>query len=95
LQNQAFSCIIGIRDVYPLPDAIKLQAMMDAGFESCSIPINIFLAIREIESWFLAEENHYNLINALLTVSQINRLVGFDITKLTTENIPHPSLILK
>jgi hypothetical protein len=95
LQNQSFSCIIGIRDVYPLLDAIKLKDMINNGFENYKTPIKIFLAIREIESWFLSEELHYQLVNPSLTVPVVNSIIGFDITAISTETLPRPSLTLK
>jgi hypothetical protein len=59
------------------------------------LPIEIFLAVREIEAWFLAEENHYRLIDDSLTVSKVNSIVGIDITTDSTETIDHPSFVLK
>jgi hypothetical protein len=96
LVKESFSFIIGIRDVYPLPDLDKLKSMIYTGLPTKAIlPIKIFLAVREIEAWFLAEENHYHLIDESLTISGVNTIVGFDITTNSTETIDHPSLILK
>jgi hypothetical protein len=96
LKIESFSYIIGIRDVYPLPDSIKLQTALNRNLPvEPAIPITIFLAVREIEAWFLAEENHYRLIEGSLTVPHVNSIVGIDITKDSTEAIDHPSLLLK
>jgi hypothetical protein len=96
LLRESFSYILGIRDVYPLIDLQKLKSML--GFRlpnDPSLPIAIFLAVQEIEAWFLAEENHYQLIDRSLTVPHVNSIVGIDITSDSTEVIDHPSLVLK
>ena len=49
----------------------------------------------EIEGWFLAEENHYSQIDSTLTIPLVNSIIGFDITKISTETIERPSLTLK
>jgi hypothetical protein len=96
LVKESFSFVVGIRDVYPLPDLNKLKSMIYSGLPTGAIlPVKIFLAVREIEAWFLAEENHYHFIDESLTVSKVNTIVGFDITTTSTETINHPSLTLK
>jgi hypothetical protein len=96
LVKESFSFIVGIRDVYPLPDLGKLKSMIYSGLPTGAVlPVKIFLAVREIEAWFLAEENHYHFIDESLTVSRVNTMVGFDITTTSTETINQPSLTLK
>jgi hypothetical protein len=95
LKYEAFSYIIGIRDVYPLPDIAKLKTMLNKNLPvEPEIPVKIFVAVMEIEAWFLAEENHYSKIDESLTIPIVNSMVGFDITIDSTESIKHPSLIL-
>jgi len=96
LMNESFSLIIGIRDVYPLPDLNIIKLMMNRELPiSAMLPIKIFFAVREIEAWFLAEEKHYPLIDESLTTSHVNKIIGFDIITNSTETIEHPSLALK
>jgi hypothetical protein len=96
LLGESFSYIIGIRDVYPLLDLQKLKSMLGLGLPNdSSLPIEIFLAVREIEAWFLAEENHYQLVDRLLTTHYVNSIAGIDITTTSTESIDHPSTVLK
>jgi len=96
LVKESFSYIIGIRDVYPLPDLELLRNIMHIGLPNdIKLPIKMVLAVREVESWFLAEENHYLLIDALLTTSFVNKMIGFDITTNSTETIDQPSITLK
>ena len=93
---ESFSFIIGIRDVYPLPDLDMLKSMMNRELPSNTmLPIKIFLAVREVEAWFLAEEKHYPSIDESLTIPHVNKIVGFDITTTSTETIDQPSLTLK
>jgi hypothetical protein len=93
LRVQAFSQIIGIRDVYPMLDAIKLKRNLKDGLPN-AIPVNIILAVQEIEAWFIAEETHYERISVLLTSEIVNSVCGIDISKETTEAIPHPAEML-
>jgi hypothetical protein len=93
---ESFSYIVGIRDVYPLRDLPKLKSMLNLELPSDpSLPVEIFLAVMEVEAWFIAEENHYQLIDRSLTVPHVNSIVGIDITINSTESIDHPSLVLK
>ena len=96
LKGESFTLIIGLRDVYPLPDADKLEFMMKIDLPDDSrLLIKIFLAVREIEAWFIAEEKHYRFIDELLSVPHVNKIVGFDIMTISTETINQPSLTLK
>jgi hypothetical protein len=45
----------------------------------------------EIEAWFLAEENHYSKINALLKPEYIALNAGFDPTAENTEKFDEPA----
>jgi hypothetical protein len=94
LLKQSFSSIIGIRDVYPLTDIIKLRQMMSANIPVSNIPIKIILAINEVEAWFIAEENHYQVISSILTINLVNSIAKIDIRKDTTETILHPAGVL-
>lgn len=96
LLRDSFSYVIGVRDVYPLSDLGKLKSMINSELpENAALPVRIFLAVREIEAWFLAEEQHYSLIDRSLTVPLVNSVVGFDITTVSTESIDCPSYVLK
>lgn len=94
LNREAFSLIVGVRDVYPLTDIQKLRTMIGKNMPTGNIPINIILAVNEIESWFIAEENHYQQLSKNLTISLVNYITNIDIQKDTTETIPHPAEIL-
>jgi hypothetical protein len=91
LTKASFSVIIGLRDVYPERDIEKLRRGMAYRIPTAGLPIKIILAIMEIESWFLAEENHYMELSPKMNYEEINRVIGLDIRYDSTESIYHPA----
>lgn len=89
--------IIGLRDVYPIPRAElhKLVMGLNCRLPQREIPILFILSVMELESWFLAEENHYLKINHSLTPIHIQSNFGFDPTTHNTELIDEPAITLK
>jgi hypothetical protein len=87
--------IIGLRDVYP-----ETKADVDKGLKffmttiSSAIPINIVLAVMEVEAWFLAEWNHFIKIDAILTPEKIQADLGFNpkTDDMEARNCPHDDL---
>jgi len=91
----SYNAIIGIRDVFPNVDIEKLRKYILFGFPKIlKISINIILAVMEIESWFIAEENHYANINPKLNRQIAEGYIGFDILTTSSEAIHHPAEIL-
>ncbi|WP_071188403.1 DUF4276 family protein [Trichormus sp. NMC-1] len=80
LSIEGYERIIGLRDVYPIPIAekSKLQRGLNYSLPKGSIPINIVLAVMEIEAWFLAEYNHFLKIDTILTPDKIQELFHFN-----------------
>ena len=72
--------IIGLRDVYPtrISEKSKLQSDLNSFLPKGTIPINIVLAVMEVESWFLAEYNHFLKIDPRLTPEKIQAMFGFN-----------------
>ena len=96
LREESFSLIIGIRDVYPETNIAKLKHYLYFGMSAKSdISVKIILAINEIEAWFLAEETHYPVISKKISFVTANEIAGIDVSKHSTETIPHPSDTLK
>jgi hypothetical protein len=91
LCREGFSDIIGIRDVYPAADIELLRKMLRYGIPRTAIPINIVLAVQEIEAWFIAEHKHYEKICPMLTLKVANSVAGIDVSKESTEVLPHPA----
>jgi len=91
LGREGFSGIIGIRDVYPARDIELLRKMLGYGIPQTAIPIKIVLAVQEIEAWFIAENRHYEKICPMLTLKVANAVAGIDVSKESTEILPHPA----
>jgi len=87
LFDNGYTQIIGLRDLYPLPDYSKLMNRLAHGLvvggkrieEALPANTSILIAIREIEDWFLAECRHYTCIDPslVLDATQIASL-GFN-----------------
>lgn len=85
LKNNGYSSFIGIRDLYP--DYIyseKEEAKEEAysvleNFEN----ITIIFATMEIETWFIAELNHYKNIDTDLTLIKIKEELLLDLENIT------------
>jgi hypothetical protein len=98
LKRQQFSLVIGLRDAFSpknknILDIDKFRRMLNSGLPE-DIPIRIFLAVQEIEAWFIAEENHYQHISSDLKLELINAIAGIDISVESTESIRHPTVTL-
>jgi hypothetical protein len=91
MKQKGFSLIIGLRDVYPNNNKIaSLRKYLNFGIPA-GVPTRIVLAVNEVESWFLAEENHYPKINKRLTLAEVNAIAGIDVSKDSTEAVAHPT----
>jgi len=96
LQSEAFSMVIGIRDVFPETNIEKIKQHLYFGIpENQKHLTNIILAINETEAWFIADENHYPKISNKISYETANEITGIDVRKDSTEVIPHPSEALK
>ncbi len=96
LREESFSIVIGIRDVYPETDIAKLRRYLYyAIYPNSDVSVKIILAVNEIEAWFLADETHYQRISNDISLEIANKITGIDVSTDSTENIPHPSDVLK
>jgi hypothetical protein len=99
LQKSGYNCIIGLQ-VFFNPkrkrEGITVQQLkkgLNFGLEQI-IPIEIFLAVQEIEAWIIAEEKHYETILPHFPIDNINAIAGINIQTDNSEKISHPALIL-
>ncbi|BAZ88072.1 DUF4276 family protein [Dolichospermum compactum] len=97
LTEDGYDRVIGLRDVYPISiaDKSKLERGLNYTLPKGVIPINIVLAVMEVESWFLAEYNHFLKIDPGLTPEQIQSIFGFNPQTDDMEQRPHPADDLK
>lgn len=90
--------IIGLRDIYPdfeRADIFKLQQRLNYGMPQRDLSTVFVLSIMEVECWFLAEEFHYEKINAGLTSEHLQANFNFQPCQDNTENIDEPANFLK
>jgi hypothetical protein len=80
LVTKGYEAIIGIRDVYPLPqDAIpELTRRLPLYVKTVPVRVVFVLAVMEVEAWFLAEYTHFERMATALTVASISANLGFD-----------------
>ena len=93
LAEDGYDRVIGLRDVYPISisDKSKLQRGLNYTLPKGSIPINIVIAVMEVEAWFLAEYNHFLKIDPGLTPENIQAVFGFNPQTDDMEQRPHPT----
>ena len=86
LAKNSYEKIIGLRDVYPLSsaDIPALEYRLKFRVPTKPVPVDMLLAIMEIEAWFLAETTHFLKIHPALTVGRISTHLNFDPT---TQNV--------
>jgi hypothetical protein len=101
LADKGYSRILGLRDVYPVSGAsapAKLERVlgdyMARLLPTPSIPVDVLLAVMEIEAWFVAEHTHFGKLDPTLTCERIRKEVGFDPSTDNVEKIRHPSATL-
>jgi len=86
LFEQGYTEIVGLLDLYPRSDLQKFSSFLsNRVIKSGNVKIpalpaktSIIIAVKEIESWFLAECKHFHCIDAILTNSFIKSNLGFD-----------------
>jgi hypothetical protein len=99
LQKSGFNYIIGLQDFFNPKRRKKditvqqFKKGLNFGLEQ-TIPTEIFLAVQEIEAWFIAEDEHYKSVVPNVSFDLINTIAGIDIRTDDTEKIPHPSIKL-
>lgn len=93
LVRTGYSRVLGLRDVYPQShnEIPLIQRALGRVLPRGSIPVDIVLAIMEIEAWFLAEYTHFERFDSRLTLEKVNEVFGDDVRTLDVENIAHPS----
>lgn len=96
LKSAGYSLVIGLRDVFPLThnDIANLEQFLYTGLSIDTLPIQLHLAILEIEAWFLEEVTHFQRIDENITEAAIITN-GFDYYKIRACDLPHPAETLK
>lgn len=98
LKKSGFDRIIGVRDLYPLdldelPKLEKGMSYLPCNYEKkYRNYFDIILAIREVETWFLAEYSFFRKLNPSLTKRYILKNRGYDISKVDYLFFKHPAI---
>lgn len=97
LLSAGYLKVIGLRDIYPQfgrGDIFKLKQMANYGVPQKGLPIKFVLAVMEVESWFLAEENHFLKIDTILDEAYLKANFNWEPSKDDTELIDDPANFL-
>ncbi|MEA3491993.1 MAG: hypothetical protein U9R27_08860 [Campylobacterota bacterium] len=78
LLSKDFFTIIGLRDLYPI--GYEKKERIQNGLKTLLVNEDLIytkmiLAVMEIETWFIAEFNHYQNIDKHLTLEEIRRVI--------------------
>jgi hypothetical protein len=98
LAAKDFKMIIGLRDLFPITPEKRerFEAGLTSGLDFPGQTIRIFLAVAEVEAWFLNESTHYEKVDPALTLGRIRAETGFDPESPSIEtDVPHPATVLK
>lgn len=96
LTDAGYTAIIGIRDLYPLPEEDLSRLEKGLNF----LPYNriedkkifdIIVIVQEIETWFLAETHHFQKVDKRLNATFINKCLGFNPYAINAMERRHPS----
>lgn len=80
LTKNGYSKVIGVRDVRPdftRADIPRLSRGLKKYIKTSLIPVEFFLAVMEIEAWFLSETSHFSEIHMDLSPELIHVKLGF------------------
>lgn len=93
LYQKGYGEIIGLLDVYPKDreDIPKYETGLKFGVPTKYLPISIYLAVMEIEAWFMGEATHFEKIHPALTKELIFDTFGFDPFLENMEMRDHPA----
>jgi len=98
LASKGYSEIIGLLDLFPKPveNLEKYEQGLSTGLDDYGINIRIFVAVKEIEAWFLDEHTHFSKISEKLTPSEVERISGFHPENGRAEaEVNHPASLMK
>lgn len=81
LTAKGYEKIIGLRDVYPQFSKEQINSLrrgLMTRVKTSLAPVEFLLGIMEVEAWFLAEHNHFKLIDESITIDRIHNELGFN-----------------
>lgn len=94
LTRSGYAKIIGLRDVRPdfsYAEIPRLEDSLLRFIQTSLAPVEMYLAVMEIEAWFLAETPHFPKIAPAITVQAIRTTLSFDPESEDMEQRPTPT----
>lgn len=96
LNENNYKFLVGLRDLYPLPldELERLEKglrFLPPRLRKLPAEFDVVVAVREIETWFLAETTHFEKINKRLTGDYINSKLGFNPWTMNAVSREHPA----
>lgn len=90
-----YQYIIGVKDVFPFKphEVSRVRAAISKGLPTGQVPIDMHLAVMEVEAWFIEEYTHFSRIHPSIDESVV-RSFGFDRAVMKAEEIEHPADLL-
>jgi len=79
LISQGYNTVLALRDLYPkdYEDLSRVENSITFALNLESIPNNIHIATREVETWFLGEYTHFNKIHTNITLDAIQAKTSY------------------
>lgn len=96
LRDNGYSYIVGVRDLYPLPveELPRLEKglnFLPHNLRDCKGLFDIIVVVQEVETWFLAETNHFMKVDRRLTGRFIEKRLGYNPYLINPLTRKHPS----
>lgn len=96
LRKNGYSYVVGLRDLYPLaidelPRLQKGLNFLPHHLKDCKGAFDIIVVVQEVETWFLAETNHFAKVDKRLTGRFIEKHLGFDPFQVNPVTRKHPA----
>jgi len=91
-----YDLILGVRDLYPSShaDLPVLIADIATYLPAGGTPIEIVVAVAEIEAWFMQENLHFPKIDPSINRASVLATLHYDIDVDHAETLPHPAASL-
>ncbi|MBA3022895.1 MAG: DUF4276 family protein [Sideroxydans sp.] len=95
-KSKGFQNIFGLRDQYTGSNVKKVSADKNAAADKLLEDlwggnIEVVIAVQETEAWFMAAPNFFSLIDSQLTLGKVSEILGYDLSTIQVELIPHPA----
>ena len=98
LASKGYSEIIGLLDLFPksLDVLEKYEQGLAKDLDGKAIGIRIFVAVKEVEAWFIDEFTHFTKVCETLTPGRVFDLCGYNPqTGCAEVDVNHPAALIK